>query len=342
MELPPPRPTPAPDNTVECAIIVVAFNCWDHIYRCLDALQSQTLRTFKTIIVDNGDATDAQLERLNAYERLHYWKAPGNLGFAAGNNRGIELAGDVPWVIMLNPDTLAEPDWFATLMQAAHRHPEYAVFGSKLLQSENPALLDGLGDAYHISGYAWRQGIGEADDPLASEPFQTFSPCAAAALYRKQAIESIAGLDEDFFCYLEDVDLGFRLQLKGHRCLIIPMARVHHVGSAVTGIRSDFYIYHGQRNIIWAFVKNMPGVLFWLLIPFHFVLNLVGILRYALLGRLGVVLRAKRDALLGIPLMMKKRKSIQKSRAASLGDILRILDKRPVPGIKRIMKAIWK
>jgi GT2 family glycosyltransferase len=342
MEYLAPRQDSTQDAAAECAIIIVAYNCWDHIYRCLDALQVQTLRTFKIIVVDNGDATPAQREQLNAYERLHYWKAPGNLGFAAGNNRGIELAGDVPWVIMLNPDTLAEPDWFATLMQAARHHPEYAVFGSKLLQSENPALLDGLGDAYHISGYAWRQGIGEADDPLAQQPFQTFSPCAAAALYRKQVIESVAGLDEDFFCYLEDVDLGFRLQLAGHRCLSIPTARVHHVGSAVTGMRSDFYIYHGQRNIIWVFVKNMPGILFWLLIPFHFVLNLVGILRYALLGRAGVVLRAKRDALRNLPLMMKKRNAIQKSRVASLGDILRVLDKRPVPGIKRILKAIWK
>lgn len=151
----------------------------------------------------------------------------------------------------------------------------------------------------------------------------------------KDALLSAGGFDEDFFCYVEDVDLGFRLRLLGHRCWYVPDSVVLHVGSAVTGRRSDFSIYHGHRNLVWTFVKNMPGVLFWLLLPLHVVLNLVSVIWFALRGQGAVILRAKRDALLGLPKMWRKRQQIQKARVASVRDIWRVIDKRLLPISRR-------
>lgn len=143
--------------------------------------------------------------------------------------------------------------------------------------------------------------------PVASctEPCrEVFSPCAAAALYRRSALRAVGGFDEDYFCYVEDVDLGFRLRLAGHKALYVPDAVVHHVGSGTTGGQhSDFAVYHGHRNLVWTFVKNMPGMLFWLLLLLHVMINLATILWFAVKGRGGVILRAKRDALLGLPRM---------------------------------------
>ena len=92
------------------------------------------------------------------------------------------------------------------------------------------------------------------------------------------------GLDEDFFCYMEDIDLAFRLRLLGWECLHVPRAVCRHVGSAITGRRSDFSVYHGQRNIVWVFVKNMPPPLFALLLPLHVLLNAAAWFRVALLA----------------------------------------------------------
>jgi GT2 family glycosyltransferase len=136
----------------------------------------------------------------------------------------------------------------------------------------------------------------------------------------------VGGFDEDYFCYVEDVDLGFRLRLTGHKAMYVPDAVVYHVGSGTTGGQhSDFAVYHGHRNVVWTFVKNMPGVLFWLMLPLHVLMNLVSILWFALQGRGGVILRAKRDALLGLPTMWRKRQCIQKTRVASIGEIWRQL-----------------
>ncbi len=119
------------------------------------------------------------------------------------------------------------------------------------------------------------------------------------------------GLDEDFFCYGEDVDLGFRLQLFGYKCVYVADAVAHHHGSAVTGDRSDFSTYHGQRNLVWVYVKNMPPLLFWPLLPYHLVLNLVALFACALRGQGRMVLKAKFDALRGLPRIWQKRRAIQ-------------------------------
>jgi GT2 family glycosyltransferase len=155
-----------------------------------------------------------------------------------------------------------------------------------------------------------------------------FSACAAAALYRRDAFEAVGGFDEDFFCYLEDVDLGFRLRLAGHRCTYVPDAVVHHVGSATTVKDSDFAVYHGHRNLVWAYVKNMPGRLFWLFLPQHIAANLYIVVRYAIEGRWRVVMKAKWDAIQGIPRMWKKRRAIQAQRIASIAKIRAAMDER--------------
>jgi GT2 family glycosyltransferase len=161
---------------------------------------------------------------------------------------------------------------------------------------------------------------------------EIFSPCAAAALYRRQALVDAGGFDEDYFCYVEDVDLGFRLRLAGHKAMYVPDAVVHHVGSATTGGKhSDFSVYHGHRNLVWTFVKDMPGILFWLLLPLHVLMNLTSILWFALQGRGGVIMRAKRDALLGLPKMWRKRQTIQSTRIATVREIWQYLDKQIVP-----------
>jgi len=106
----------------------------------------------------------------------------------------------------------------------------------------------------------------------------------------------------------------------------------HHVGSGTTGGQhSVFSVYHGHRNLVWMFVKDMPGFLFWLLLPLHVVLNLMSPVWFALHGQGGVVLKAKWDALLGLPKMWRKRQQIQKARLSSIGDIWRTLDKRLIP-----------
>jgi len=130
------------------------------------------------------------------------------------------------------------------------------------------------------------------------------------------------------------------MRLAGHRCLLVPDAVAYHVGAATTGNRhSDFAVYHGHRNMVWTYVKNMPGMLFWLLLPAHIAVNIVTIVWFSLRGQATVILKAKRDALCGIPGMWKKRHAIQRKRVISAGEIWKVLDKSFFP---RLSQFRWR
>jgi GT2 family glycosyltransferase len=208
------------------------------------------------------------------------------------------------------------------LQQAARDEPQYAVFGSRLLDAANPTQLDGAGDCYHGSGLAWRRWHGRSAATHGLRVEEIFAPCAAAALYRRQAFLEANGFDERFFCYMEDVDLGFRLRLLGYRCLYVPAAVVHHIGSGLTGMRSAFATYHGHRNLVWTYCKNMPAPWFWLYLPAHLLLNLLSIPWLGWRGQGRVVLRAKWDALCELPHIWRQRRQIQARRKVE-GRLLR-------------------
>jgi GT2 family glycosyltransferase len=282
-------------------------------------------------VADNASGEPPPKGIFSTLPEVDFIQNDHNYGFAGANNRLFELVTESEWVILLNPDAFPEPDWLEQLVNAADEHPDYSFFSSRQIVADNPEILDGDGDVYHISGLAWRDGHGK---PVTehSTPWEVFSPCAAAAMYRKDAFLEAGGFDEDYFCYFEDVDLGLRLRLGGHKAMHVPDAVVHHMGSATTGgQRSDFSLYHGHRNLVWTFIKNMPGVLFWTLLPIHVTLNIITVALFAVRGQTMVILRSKWDAIKGIPRMWRKRREIQSHRRATVMDIWRVLDKRLIP-----------
>lgn len=279
------------------------------------------------IVVDN-DSGDGSADCVKQYSGVTLHLNNSNSGFSKANNFAIAQC-DTEFVVLLNPDAFPEPEWLQKLLFAAECFPEVAAFGSRLMMYEADGLVDGLGDTYHFSGLVWRHGHGRKMVAADAHPKEIFSPCAGAVLYRTGAFRAAGGFDEDFFCYVEDIDLGFRLRLAGYRSMYVPDAVVHHVGSACSGgPHSNFAIYHGHRNLVWAYVKNMPGWLFWGCLPIHLAMNITLTCWFVLQGRGSVILRAKRDAILGLPKMWRKRKLVQQQRRVSVYEIWRVLGKR--------------
>jgi GT2 family glycosyltransferase len=307
---------------------VVNWNSFAELQRCLAALAVVRGVIRRTIVIDNCSRCAPDDLPYPRPANTEYVRLDSNTGFARGNNLALPYLEDCDWIALVNPDAYVDAGWLEALLEAVTRYQDCAMFASCLVKANEPAVLDGLGDSFHMSGMAWRLGHGaaRADSPVADK--EVFAPCAAAALYRRDALVALGGFDEDFFCYFEDVDLAFRLRLAGHKCMLVGNAMVHHVGSATTGDqKSDFAVYYGHRNMVWCYVKNMPGMLFWLLLPLHLMANGATIIRFVLRGQAGTILRAKWDAIKGIPRMWKKRQMIQASRSASTDEIWRVLDK---------------
>lgn len=292
--------------TPRVTIIVVNYNSGAHLPRCMQAVKNQTVTDFECLIVDNA-SNDDSLDRARAetgYDaRFRVLEQQDNLGFAAGNNLAArEASGD--WIATLNPDAFPEADWLEAILETAGRHPDVAMFGSTQLLDTDPDRLDGNGDRYFAAGVPWRDRSWarfKSAQKNGHDSFETFAPCAAAALYRTDVFRSVDGFDERFFCFVEDVDLAFRLRRRGHRCLQAIDATVHHVGGgAGGGSHSNFARYHGTRNLIWCFTKNMPLALLIPLLPVH-ALGLGALLAIAVRQGNGcAVARGIRDGVLGV------------------------------------------
>jgi len=305
------------------ALVIVNHNAGEYLGRCLDAVAAQRLAPARVIVVDNASG-DGSLAAARGRAGVEVVALDSNTGFAAANNLAVQQAADCEWVALLNPDAFPEPDWLAQLAAAAGSHPGCGSFASRLVQAGGGAL-DGTGDVYHVSGLAWRRHHGLAAEGRDLQAEEIFSACAAAALYRRDAFIEVGGFDERYFCYFEDIDLGFRLRLAGHGCLYVPESVCVHLGSATTGKRSDFSVYYGHRNLVWTFVKNMPGPLFWLYLPQHLFLNLATLAGFGWRGRMRVLLRAKWAALRGLPAAWRARRRIQAVRKADIREMRRYM-----------------
>jgi GT2 family glycosyltransferase len=126
---------------------------------------------------------------------------------------------------------------------------------------------------------------------------------------------------------MEDVDLGFRLRLRGYRCLYVPDATVYHIGSASLGLVSDFALYHYHRNLVWSFVQNMPSRLFGKYLLVHIAANIIYLLNYTLRSRGKVMCKAKIAALSGLAKAIQKRREIQAHRSVSDSDLLAAMER---------------
>lgn len=313
-------------------VVIVTFEAAAVVGRCLASVAAQTRRPDRVILVDNGSCDDTlQVAARVAVESgltVEYLRQAQNVGFPRANNLGVAALDDCDWVALLNPDAFPEPGWLAALDAAISRHPEAASFASRLMRDGSPGVLDGAGDVYHVSGLVWRYGHGRllADVPDALVERPVFAACAAAALYCRRDWLEAQGLDERYFCYVEDVDLGFRLQLAGRRCWYVPDAVVAHVGSGTTGVGSAFSVYHGHRNLVWTFVKDMPAPLLWRYLPLHLVATVVSLAWFTLRGRGAAIWRAKRDAAAGLAAAVASRRTVQAGRTVPVPDLRARLD----------------
>jgi N-acetylglucosaminyl-diphospho-decaprenol L-rhamnosyltransferase len=312
------------------SVIIISYESGPTLARCLEALRAQTFTDFEILLVDNASTDGAPQIAAAADPAIRFLQPGTNLGFAAGNNLAAREARG-RWLVLINPDAYARPDWLEALVAGTRRHLEVRCFTSLQMVADEPDMMDGAGDVMTSAGIPFRGGY-RRRRPAGLAEGEVFSACGAATLIDRDLFLQMGGFDERFFCYCEDVDLGYRLRLAGETTLLLPAAVVEHVGSASTGVRSDFSIFHGSRNRIWTFIKNTPTPLLWLTTPLHVTVTAGLLLLHARRGDAGPVLRGiraafRREALAPI---LASRRALQADRKAGSWDILRVMAIDPV------------
>ncbi|MCX8050065.1 MAG: glycosyltransferase family 2 protein [Methylohalobius sp.] len=306
------------ESVVPITVVVVNWNGGALLLRTLAALATQSVAPEQVVVVDNASSDGSPDQVAQRFSWVKLRRLSQNLGFAAANNLALREEVQTPWVMLLNPDAVPQEDFLERLWQGVERYPGYSAYGCRMRRLEDPVWLDGTGDCYHPCGWGWRRDFNRLEAEGHLSPGEIFAPCAAAALYRVEDVQAIGGFDEKFFCYFEDVDLGFRLRLMGKRCFYLPDAIVCHQGSASLGYRSDFAVYYGLRNLIWCWWKNMPAGLVWRYLLAHLLFCLGYCLIAASRGQGGVALRALGAAWVKLPWVLAHRSLRSPQETATL------------------------
>ncbi len=308
------------------SVVIPTHDGRDLLDIVLRSLALQTRPPDETIVIDDASSDGTAAHLAEHWPAVEVVALRENVGVTAALNRCFSAArGEL--VLLLNNDVELDPECVAELLAVMDGAPGAAVVGAKLRDYTDRSLLDGAGDGFSWPGFAYRRGQGEPDHGQYDERTEVFGACAAAALYRASALAEVGPLDEQFFVYGEDTDWSFRAQLAGFTCRFAPRAVVYHVGSASLGPRvSEFALYHNWRNQLWIVAKNYPASALIIHAP-DLLLGALASLLVALRHRcLRVLFRAWRDALAGLPAVMRKRRVIQGARRHGRRELEPVID----------------
>ena len=254
----------------DVTVIIPNQNGKHFLKPCLKSLNKQNI-PFKVIIIDNNSKDDSTDYIKKEYPHFTLIENKKNLGFAAAVNQGIR-ASETDYVFLLNNDAEIEENCILNIVKCIEADENIFAVSSKMIQHGDRTKMDDAGDEYTLLGWTRKVGNGRSPD-LYNESRDVFSACAGAALYRRKIFNEIGLFDENFFAYLEDVDIGYRARLHGYKSVYCPEAVVYHHGSGTSGSKyNKFKVRISARNNVYLPYKNMP----WPQLALNFVFLLLG------------------------------------------------------------------
>jgi GT2 family glycosyltransferase len=246
---------------VRLSAIVVALGKERVLEECLDALETALARvdgvTELIVVVNDGSAS--MLEGLR--ERPHGVVAvsgePG-LGFAGAVRAGLEAAHG-EWIALVNDDCTVCPDALEELLAVGNLSRDVGSVAAQIRFAEVPGTVNSAGIEVDQLGVARERRLGEPVAAVEPEPVEVAGASGAFALYRREMLDSVGGVDVSFFAYLEDADLAWRAKMAGWRCLLSPRAIAFHRHSATLGHGSSAKHLLVGRNRVRMLAKNASG-----------------------------------------------------------------------------------
>lgn len=250
-------------------VIIPNYNGKAYLNHCLRALYKNSAMELEVLVVDNGSNDDSISSAQEEFPQVKFLMLEKNYGFSRAVNEGIKAA-KTPYVLLLNNDTQIQKQCVEKLLDCIETSDDIFSVEAKLLQYHQPDKIDSAGTFYHILGWAFARGKG-CHASKYNRRCDCFAACAAAAIYRRENLLEIGLFDEQFFAYLEDMDVGYRAKLFGYRNVYEPSAKVYHVGSSTSGSKyNEFKVRISARNNIYLVRKNMPVFQRIIHVPFLF------------------------------------------------------------------------
>jgi GT2 family glycosyltransferase len=264
-------------TTRKATLIILAWNRWDLTKRCLETLRETDLARAEVLVVDNG-SEDETPEGLKSYDWVRVLRNPTNLGFVRGNNAGIAAADPDSDIVLLNNDMeFHQRDWLQRLRDCAHSVPGAGVVGCRLRLPDQKLLHAGT---FILPDSMWGQQIGSMQKDVGqfTATREVEGIVFACAYIRREVIQKIGGLSEDFQSYFEDTDYCLVARQAGFKVLVcgdVTLVHREH-GSTEGDTRQFLQIFQTSREefrkkwektlqarytreVLWQSIMNFPS-----------------------------------------------------------------------------------
>ncbi len=238
-------------------VLVLNYNGRQWLRNCLETLRRTTYPSMNAWVVDNGSA-DGSIDYVReTFPDVGIVSHERNHGFAAGYNLAMEKMEGKYAVFLNNDIKVANPEWLSEMVQVMESQEQVAAIAAKLVMMDNARLIDAVGGTCYPWARSMNIGFMEEDKGQYDSPaIEPFAACGAAMMVRSRAFHEVGGFDTGLFAYCEDLDLCWRLRLRGYTVVYQPTAVIHHHFSGFWGKQPTRKHYLSARNFLRTMLKN--------------------------------------------------------------------------------------
>jgi GT2 family glycosyltransferase len=307
------------------AIIIPNYNGLEHLKTCYPSIHSQSYRDFKLIFVDNGSADESVGYTKSVFPEAHIIELGHNTGFAKAVNEGIKHAlegAGIKYILLLNNDIELDVNFLKAGVDTFRSKENVSLIASKMLNYYERDTIDDCGDVIkRFGGGPYARGYREKDKGQYDKEEFIFGASAGAGFYKREVFEQAGLFDESFFAYYEDVDISFRAQLMGFKCLYQPKAVCYHKrGGTVSNATGGFQTEMCERNLVLMRIKDYPPGMYLIHQPLFIGTRVVRYFKFLRYHPFTVFYHAVRGYVRGLflcPFQLAKRLSIQKKKVVT-------------------------
>ena len=235
------------DSSPLVSIIILNYNAGNLLLNCVDSVFKSTYPNFEVLVVDNISTDNSHIICKEKFEKIHLIKNKENLGYCEGNNVGIRNA-DGEFIVILNPDTIVEPDWLNHLMSAYSKFGE-GLYQPKFFSLNEKLVLQSTGNMLHIFGFGFARDKGKADDEKIKSVEKINYASGTCLFTSKIVLDKVGLLDPFLFLYHDDLDLGWRAAQIGINSFYVPQSIIYHAESySIKWSSKKFYWLERNRK----------------------------------------------------------------------------------------------
>ena len=308
------------DGTPLVSIILLNYNAGILLEECINSIYKTNYKNYEIILVDNNSKDNSHIICKEKFPTVNLIENKKNLGYCEGNNVGIRRSnGD--FVIILNPDTIVDPQWINELLLGYEKFGD-GIYQPKFLTINDKSIIQSTGNMIQLFGFGYSRNKGDKDKKQSND-IEMINYASGTCLFTsKEILNQLDLFDSFLFAYHDDLDLCWRASMQGIQSFYVPTAIVFHPSEGFSFKWSNFKFFLLERNRLYCLFTHYSHTTFLKFLPALILVDIAVSFFYLKNGLLSEKIKASFSILKNIRKINSKYIEIQKKRTVSDKEII--------------------